>query len=154
MRLKLTITLFCCALLPFTAAGARTTAMTSVEGQGAAEMEPGIPLAPDFRIADIPVPAGFQYDREHSYVFQNSAIEVGKLLYEGKEKIGKVGQFYLNEMPRYGWTLLNMTETETIIMLFDKEGKSCVVTLGPRTPRGSVITISFNPKATAPPAQY
>jgi len=149
MRLKLIFTMVICALVPFAVGCARQTAMTGSEPEPPADVAVGIPLAPDFRIADIPVPAGFEFDREHSFVFQNNVVEVGRIQYAGKERINDVAQFYLDEMPRYGWSLLNMTEYGTIILFFEKEGESAIVTLLPKA-RGTLAQISFFPKAAQP----
>ena len=145
MKLKLAFTLLLCTLVATAAGCATTPAPTAAEAEGAQEVATGIPLAPDFRIADIPVPAGFEFDREHSFVFQNNAIDVGRIQYVGKEKIGDVAQFYLDEMARYNWMLINVTEHGTIMLFFDKPEKSCQVTLTPKT-RGTLIQISFFPK--------
>lgn len=125
---------------------------TVTEGDNGEEIATGIPLAPDFRIADIPVPAGFAFDRDSSFVFQNAAIEVGKIQYVGKEEITDVAQFYVDEMPRYEWTLLNVSEHRTISLTFDKPQKSCLVLLSPKV-RGTLVQISFYPKQRAPMAE-
>ena len=74
MRLKLVLTMVICALVPFAVGCARQTAMLGAEPEPPADVAVGIPLAPDFRIADIPVPAGFEFDRDHSFVFQNNVV--------------------------------------------------------------------------------
>ena len=147
MKLRLALALFLCVMVGVTAGCANLRGTPAAEpGEASAAPAMGIPLAPDFRIADIPLPAGFEFDRKDSFVFQNSAIDVGAIQYHGKEKIGDVAQFYLDEMPRYNWTLINITEYSTVNMYFDKPAKSCQVTLVPRTPRGTVIQITFFPK--------
>ncbi len=150
MRLKLIAILVLCALVPIVSGCARNTAATASE-PGSTEISTGIPLAPDFRIPDIPVPAGFEFDREHSFVFQNAALDVGKIQYSGNSAISDVAQFYMDEMPRYNWTILNVTEHQTLTMFFDKENKSCQVVLSPKAIRGTTVQISFFPKVAAAP---
>jgi hypothetical protein len=147
MKLKLALTLFVCAIVTVTTGCAGlmgAKAGGDIEGSG--EILTGIPLAPDFRIADIPVPAGFEFDRPNSFVFQNSAMDVGSIKYAGKEDISAVAQFYLDEMERYKWTLLSVTEQDTIVMIFDKPEKACQVLLTRKT-FGTLIQVSFYPKA-------
>ncbi len=151
MRQKLAFMVLICALVPIAFGCARGRATTTAESDGTAEVSTGIPLAPDFRIDDIPVPAGFEFDRKNSFVFQNNKIDVGKIQYAGGEEIGAVGQFYLDEMPRYNWSLITVTEHATIVMFFEKPTKHCTVLLTPKT-RGTLIQISFNPKAVQPEA--
>ena len=154
MRLKLVFTLAVCALVVIAAGCARTTASTAgtETGEGQAVMT-GIPLAPDFRIADIPVPADFQFQRDDSFVFQNALLDVGRMQYSGKADIGDVAQFFLDEMPRYNWTLLSVSELRTITMFFDKEDKSCQVLLSPKV-RGTQIEITFFPKVSKQQTNY
>jgi hypothetical protein len=151
MKLKLACTVLLCVLLVGVSGCARFGAATTADTEQSPGLAGAIPLAPDFRISDIPVPAGFVFDREHSFVFQDSAMEVGKMQYSGKEAIGDVAQFYLDEMPRYNWTLLNVTEHNVIFLDFTKEGKACQVLLTPKA-RGTLIQATFYPKAmTAAP---
>ena len=156
MRLKLVFALTICALVLIGAGCASSKGAKSAgaaEPEGTQDVMPGIPLAPEFRIVDIPVPAEFEFERENSFVFQNNMIDVGRIQYSGKEKIGEVAQFYLDEMPRYNWTLLNVAEHRTIMLFFEKEDKSCQVLLTPKV-RGTQLEISFSPKATERAPEY
>lgn len=150
MRLKLAFIIVLCMLVPIVAGCATSRAATTEEPTSGGNISSGLPLAPDFRIPDIPVPAGFEFDRVASFVFQNSVLDVGKIQYAGNSPINDVAQFYLDEMPRYHWKILSVAEHQTITMFFDKENKSCQVMLTPKTIRGTIIQISFYPKAAAP----
>ncbi len=147
MRSKLALAMFVLALVVIASGCARQTATTAAE-PGEPTASETLPLAAEFRIPDLPVPAGFEFDRPNSFVFQNNMLDVGKIQYVGKEQIGGVAQFYIDEMPRYNWTLLNVAEHDTVSLFFDKDGKSCVIVLTPRKMpnRGTVIQISFYPK--------
>lgn len=156
MRLKLVFTLTICAFVFIGAGCARSTSTTAAgttEAESGQDIATGIPLAPDFRILDIPVPADFEFDRDSSFVFQNNMIDVGRIRYAGKEKITDVAQFYLDEMPRYEWSLVSVAELRTISLFFEKEGKSCQVLLSPKV-RGTQVDISFFPKASEQVSQY
>jgi hypothetical protein len=146
MKLKLALALLVCALVAVNTGCAATRNAVAGTPDDTTEIVAGIPLAADFRIADIPVPADFEFDRRDSFVFQNSVMDVGRIQYSGKENVGDVAQFYLDEMTRYNWTLLSVTEHGTVFMLFDKPDKSAQVLLSPRTPRGTMIQVSFFPK--------
>ncbi|NQU08593.1 MAG: hypothetical protein HQ583_08530 [Candidatus Abyssubacteria bacterium] len=146
MRLKLAFTILICALVPIATGCARNRAATAAEAEGSEQITTGIPLAPDFRIADIPIPAGFEFVRDASFVFQNSTMDVGRIQYVGKEQIEDVAQFYLDEMARYNWTLFNVAEYGAIMLFFEKPDKSCQVLLSPKARGSTLIQISFFPK--------
>lgn len=152
MRLKLVFAMFVCALVVMSVGCARTTATTAAESADSAQgMMLGMPLAADFRIADLPMPADFDFDREHSFVFQNSRMDVGRIQYKGKASIEDVAQFYLDEMTNYNWVLVNVTEHGSIMLFFEKPDKSAQVVLSSKA-RTTTIQISFFPKnSTAEP---
>jgi len=135
-----------CALLVLGVGCAGSGSARSTDaGEPIEELSNAIPIAPDSRIPDIPVPAGFNFDREHSFVFQNSRLDVGRIQYAGRAAVEDVAQFYLDEMMQHNWELQNVTEHGTIMLFFDKPNKSCQVVL---TQKGHsvIIEISFFPK--------
>ena len=145
MRCKPFFAIFVCALLALSVGCATGTATTAGDSGGDEVIATGMLLAPDFRIADIPLPVGFKFDRKGSFVFQNDRMDVGRIQYSGTAVIDEVAQFYLDEMANYNWNLLNVTEHGTIWLFFEKPGKAANVLLTPKT-RGTVIQISFFPK--------
>lgn len=153
MKVKLALAMLC-GILAVLAVGCATTSTPVNEAEADQQASPGIPIAPDFRINDIPVPAGFELTREQSFVFQNPSFDVGQLKYVGKEPITSVAQFYIDEMPRYGWKLLNVADAETVTLSYDKPEKSAAVLLMPKG-HGTIIQISFFPKSetSASPSQ-
>lgn len=154
MRLKLVFSIFVCALFVIGVGCSRMGASTASNPVPPGEELPlGMPISPDSRIPDIPVPAGFTFDREHSFVFQNSRMDVGRMQYVGKAEIGDVAQFYLDEMTQRNWTLLNVTEHGTILLFFDKVDKSCQVQISPKG-RSVIVQISFFPKPSQREAEY
>jgi hypothetical protein len=146
MRVKLffAMTVFALVALSVGCAGSGST-MATDPGEPIEELSNAIPIAPDSRIPDIPVPAGFNYDREHSFVFQNSRLDVGRIQYIGKAAVEDVAQFYLDEMMQHNWELQNLAEGDTITIFFDKPNKSCQVVLS-RKGRSVIIQVSFFPK--------
>ena len=154
MRMKLVFSIFAFALVVAGVGCSRTAASTAADSVPPGEELPmGMPISPESRIPDIPVPADFTFDREHSFVFQNSRMDVGRMQYVGKAKIGDVAQFYLDEMTQRNWTLLNVTEHGTILLFFDKADKSCQMQLTPKG-RSVIVQISFFPKPSPREAEY
>ncbi len=144
MRLILAIAIAVAGL----AVGCATT--SKAPGVGAdSEVSPGLPIASDFRIPDVPVPADFELVRGESFVFQNPAFDVGQVTYAGKEPVASVAQFYIDEMPRYGWKLLNVAEHDSVTLYFDKPDKTATVLLVPKG-RGTTVEIGFFPKSKVP----
>jgi hypothetical protein len=149
MKMKWVVAMMSLSLIFLAAGCANMNLGRTADPEASGNLPSGIPLAPDFRIADIPVPANFQLVREGTFVFQNPLLDVGQIRYAGKEPLTSVAQFYIDEMPRYGWKLLNMSEHESIVLSYDKPDKSATVLVSPKG-RGSIVEISFFPKSTKP----
>ena len=110
---------------------------------------PGLALAPSFRISDIPVPTGFEFDRAQSYVYQDRDREIGSMRYAGRASVGSTTQFFLDEMVQYNWTLINVVEHQTVVLNFEKPEKTCMILLS-RTGRGGTeVRIDFRPRGVA-----
>lgn len=99
---------------------------------------------------DIPVPAGFKVLTKDSYSFETGNVRVGILKYQGKANSDQVVNFYKEQMAMYNWNLLNSIEYGERLLNFEREGESCIVTVMPKG-SGSLLTISFGPKAQALP---
>lgn len=105
-------------------------------------------VAATLRFDDIPVPAGFRIDQFGSFAFQTEYSRVGLLKYKGSAKPDKVVAFYKDQMPLYGWALINIIEYGKRIINFEKEGQSCIVTIEP-TRTKTILTIATAPKSKA-----
>ncbi len=104
------------------------------------KLEPALAL----KFTDIPVPAKFKYLSNESYVFQSKDMRIGMLKYKGKATADQIIQFYREQMPAYGWQLLNSFEFGQKIFNFEKKNESCIVYIEENT---GIIVISFGPKA-------
>jgi len=105
-----------------------------------AKLEPALAL----KFSDIPVPARFKYLDKESYVFQTKETRIGMLKYKGKASSEQIIQFYQEQMPLYGWKLVNAFEFGQKIFNFEKKEESCIVYIEENT---GIIVISFGPKA-------
>lgn len=101
--------------------------------QGAA---PQAQFSNDVSFEDIPVPAGFSLIRKESYSFQNDVTRVGHLVYKGRSSINDVLAFYQQQMPLHGWQEMSYIDSRSSTRYYDKEGQTCVLTVGKR---GSLV---------------
>lgn len=107
---------------------------------------PALALAPSFRISDIPIPTGFEFDRAQSYVYQDRDREIGSMRYVGKATVGATTQFFLDEMVQYNWTLVNVVEHQTVVLNFEKPEKVCMIVLTRAGRSGTEVRIDFRPR--------
>ncbi len=115
-------------------------------GRRNANVGPALSLAPSFRISDIPVPTGFEFDRAQSYVYQDRDREIGSMRYVGKASVGATTQFFLDEMVQYNWTLVNVVEHQTVVLNFEKPERVCMIVLTRAGRSGTDVRIDFRPR--------
>ncbi len=95
---------------------------------------------------DIPIPSGFKAVPLDSYSFENAGMRVAVLKYKGKANPDQVVSFYKEQMPMYGWNLLNIVEYGERLLNFERESETCIIRLVPKG-QGTEIVISVGPKA-------
>lgn len=123
---------------------ARRKAPAEEEAEVSEEMP--LEIAATFRFDDIPVPSDFRIDRLGSFAFQTEYSRVGLLKYKGRANPDKVVAFYKDQMPLYGWALVNIIEYGKRIINFEKEGQSCIITIE-STRTKTILTIAASPKS-------
>ena len=102
------------------------------------------------KMQDVPVPAGFVFVPEESYAFQSTNFRAGLLRYKGKGGGDQVIVFFKEQMPMYGWNLVNIVEYERRLLSFEKDQEACIITVEGKDNR-LVITVSIAPKSQASP---
>lgn len=105
-------------------------------------------IAPELRIKDLPVPAGYRYDPKKSMIIEYSDVKAGIIVYNGPDDPNRLIDFFRREFPSYGWTLTSMIEREVTRMIFDKPDRTTELTITPGGGFGSKteVTIYYAPK--------
>lgn len=98
------------------------------------------------KFSDLPIPSGFELLDKESYSFENAGVRVAVLKYKGKANVDQIINFYKEQMPMYGWTLLNIIEYGERLLNLEKGSELCVINL---SPKGNTINmvISLGPKS-------
>jgi hypothetical protein len=87
----------------------------------------GLAIAPVQRFDDVPLPTGLREDMDKTFVFENDAIEIGRMVYNSKDSISDLAKFYLRECPAADWQHVSLTQAGHVEMLFTKPGRRLVV---------------------------
>lgn len=106
----------------------------------------GLGISAEMQFIDLPVPMGFKNVREDSFIFQNDATRVGIIRYHGRAYASDVIEFYKTQMPLFNWGLINVVEYGRVVMNFEKETETCIITIEPQTTK-TVITVAIAPKS-------
>jgi len=84
---------------------------------------------------DLPIPNGYEFKPDESFVFVQDALRSADLKYEGNLPVEKLIRFYAEAMPTNGWQFLRMTGVKMKTITFVKAGEICeilIMTLAPR----------------------
>lgn len=110
--------------------------------------EPGLPLAPTQRFADVPLPQGAKEDPEKTFVYEDRTLQIGRMVYSTRATVNELAQFYINEAPTGGWKLVNNIQAAGQELQFVKPGKRLTVIvrdLGPAKGRQLWLTVTPDP---------
>ena len=111
------------------------------------EREPAVtpPIATSYRFEDIPLPPGMNLNRKESFVYETKTTRTGLLVYEGTGEIGKLTNFFKEQMPNYQWRLVSNFELHNVMLTFIKEGWSSVIYILPREDETKRVEIRVGP---------
>jgi len=108
-------------------------------------VESVFPPAAAARFDDIPVMEGLKMVHERSFVFESEDLQIAFLIYEGRMAPEDAAQFFVDALPRAGWTLHDVLEYNDITIKFDQPDRDLLVHISPKF-RGCVVKIRLTPK--------
>lgn len=78
---------------------------------------------------DVLIPAELKIDREKSFVFETQGFKAGTLYFSGYVELDSISDFFRNNMPKDGWRLKSVFRHPKTMLLFEKDRKSCIITI-------------------------
>ena len=111
------------------------------------EHEPEVqqPILSSYRFGDIPLPPGMTLDRKESFIYETKTTKAGLLIYGGKGEMEKLVDFFKQKMPNYQWRLVSSFELHNVMLIFIKEGWSCVIYMIPQGDETKRVEIRVGP---------
>jgi len=80
---------------------------------------------------DVQIPTGLKLDRTESYIYQTEAIKVGVLSLTTSRPIPELVAFFRENMARDNWRQVSIFTFRKTVLLFEKQGKNCLVLMQP-----------------------
>ena len=113
----------------------------------------GLEQATNQRFKEVPLPAKAKEDPERSYVYESSALQIGRMVYNIHADPNDIANFYIAESPAAGWKLNNVQQAlGNTYLLFTKTGKRLEVTVQPLgMGRGQRLILHMVPDGPATP---
>ncbi len=122
-----------------------STLVTSEGNVTESTMETTQEVRMEYIFDDVPLPYGFEIDKEKSFVYKAGVSKSGILTLKGDLSPKDVKDFYIGNLPDYGWSLLNTFEWKEIFMNFHKKGWILTIIVKPRGIEGSEIKLLIGP---------
>jgi len=102
-------------------------------------------VARQLRYDDVPVPYNFYLIPSKSLSVENKSIRISSLHYKGRADRILVINFYKNNMPTYGWELINLIEGDQTVMNYSNSSEICTILMIGDT-SDITLTISLSPE--------
>ena len=99
---------------------------------------------------NIPLYPNFKYDQDKSFFFESRGVKAGVMVFEGKSPTGKIANFYKQEMPNYGWSMVSSYQYGKEALLdFSAPDKTCQISVQEK-PFNSVLVIRTGTRTVEP----
>jgi hypothetical protein len=101
---------------------------SSVEAEEVKSEVKGLaPIYYDF--ADILIPAELSLDKKNSFVYSTPSFSTGVLVFDGYVQGESLVNFFTTNMPRDGWILKSSFRYRRVILNFEKDQRSCLLSV-------------------------
>ena len=98
---------------------------------------------------DIAVPAGAKMDVERSLVLGNRSDWIGRLAMDTVQGTAANYDFFLREMPKYGWQEITTVRSETSVLSYSRNDRIATIKITKKTLGGSQVDITVSPRGRA-----
>ncbi len=104
-------------------------------------------------IVNTHLPAGAKINHSQSLIMGSGENWVGRVVMELGQNPNAAYNFFLEQYPQQGWTLVSAVRGKSSLLVFTKADRSATVELTEGSVLGgSVATLTVTPKSTLPPA--
>lgn len=101
---------------------------------------------------DIAVPAGAKMDVERSLVLGARDDWIGRLSMNTTGSTSESYDFFLREMPKFGWQEITTVRSEVSVLTYSRSGRVATIQISRKTLGGSAIDITVSPRGRPPAA--
>lgn len=94
---------------------------------------------------DIPIPEDSKMDLERTLLFGSENDWIGRLYFIAPYNAGGIFDFYVAEMPLFGWQQLTAVRAELSTLTFKRGNRIASIEITPSSFNGSVISFTVSP---------
>ncbi|MDR0367490.1 MAG: hypothetical protein LBH41_02850 [Rickettsiales bacterium] len=95
--------------------------------------------------SDIPIPERANMILDHTSIYGRGDDWVGKITYTVPYGVSGVFDFYISEMPRFGWDEITSVRGSSAAMSYVRGKRATMVQINPSSLDGTVVTLNVSP---------
>lgn len=99
---------------------------------------------------DIAVPGGAKMDVERSLVLGARDQWIGRLSMDTSGSSSQSYDFFLREMPKFGWQEITTVRSEVSVLTYGRSGRVATIQIRNKTLGGSAIDVTVSPRGQSP----
>ncbi len=111
--------------------------------------EAGNPIEPSLStesFADIPIVVGDVINMSSSLVVNPGERWIGRLVLNSRLQIQDVFEYYFSEMEEFGWRTLTSVQSESSVLMYEKEDRLATIIINTAGRKGSYVTVTVSLK--------
>ncbi len=107
-------------------------------------------LSPSFaQFNDIPIPEKATMDLKQTLLLGGSSAWIGRLVFSTPYSLNSMFDFYMSEMPKFGWKEITVVRSKISVMSFTNKSRIATIQLEQDLVNGSVVSFTVSPKSEA-----
>ncbi len=107
-------------------------------------------LSPSFaQFNDIPIPEKATMDLKQTLLLGGSSSWIGRLVFSTPYSLNSMFDFYMSEMPKFGWKEVTVVRSKISVMTFTNKSRIATIQLEQDLVNGSVVSFTVSPKSEA-----
>lgn len=107
-------------------------------------------LSPSFaQFNDIPIPEKATMDLKQTLLLGGSSAWIGRLVFSTPYSLNSMFDFYMSEMPKFGWKEITVVRSKISVMSFTNKSRIATIQLEQDLVNGSIVSFTVSPKSEA-----
>lgn len=105
-------------------------------------------LSPSFaQFNDIPIPEKATMDLKQTLLLGGSSAWIGRLVFSTPYSLNSMFDFYMSEMPKFGWKEITVVRSKISVMSFTNKSRIATIQLEQDLVNGSIVSFTVSPKS-------
>ena len=111
--------------------------------------EQGAPTPTFAQFNDIPIPERASMDLKQTLLFGGQKAWFGRLVFTVPHSVNGMFDFYMAEMPKFGWKELTVVRSKVSVMSFSSKNRFATIQIEQDMVNGATVSFTVSPESVA-----